>query len=203
MIGRLRGLGGAATLASIIAFCAPTPGDAAIVARSGPDGLVTYPDAAATCGSRPDQQFVQCVSQTSVLAAAARRARTDHKALLVSVGADWCIWCHVIARYFDGWTDDRIEPPAAGTRADALDLAAFMRDSFVVVELNTEAPDISDALAAIRVDPRTINGLPSFYILKSSGPRFVDMERAELPKRGDFRGYNRKAVLGLLRAALE
>ncbi|MBS0295863.1 MAG: thioredoxin family protein [Proteobacteria bacterium] len=187
--------------AVLLAACAPPPPPDAVPAHVGPRGLVTFPDAAQACGDDESHHYVTCRTQTEVLQAAMVRARREHKQVLVSVGADWCIWCYVSALYFNGWSDTRREPAAAGDRDDAIALADYMAPRFVVVNLNAEAPDLAPALEAAHIDQEQVRGYPSFFLLDAAGARFVDLDRASLPKAGDFRGYSRRGMLALLKAA--
>lgn len=46
--------------------------------------------------------FDECGDQWAMFNAARKRAAAEGKALLVSFGAEWCIWCHVFDQYIHG-----------------------------------------------------------------------------------------------------
>jgi hypothetical protein len=178
------------------------PADDSMPARIGPYGLVSFADAVRLCGADEGVRFVKCRPQKAILQAAIRRAAREHKRVLVSAGADWCVWCKVIDMYFNGWSDARLEPAAAGSRQDALALARYVAQTFVVVEIDAEAPDALKTLRSVGIGVEHLEEIPAVFVLTPHGARFVDMQMAELPKQGDFRGYRRPAILNLLRQAM-
>ena len=115
--------------------------------RQGAYGLTAYPNAPQLCpAARASDLFQKCRNQAEVLAAAQALARSQGKALLIEIGADWCASCIVMDRYINGWFAPGKEPPAAGTQADAEALAAFMASNFVVARLNVDDPTTAQAL---------------------------------------------------------
>lgn len=193
----------AAAAGALALAAAPAAASAGSVpARTNPYGLAAYPDAARTCPHLPRGQFARCVAQSDVLDAAVAHARASGKRVLVLVGADWCVWCVVLNRYIDGWNDPAMEPMAAGTAGDADALARFVARNFVVAELNADSTDIADALKRAQLSPDQVRELPAAFVVSHGSVDVVRLSRAELPKSANFRGYNRMALLRLLRQTM-
>jgi thiol-disulfide isomerase/thioredoxin len=196
--GLARALAAATLLLAALPAAAET---GAVPARVNPYGLSTYPDAARTCPHLPRGQFARCVAQSDILNAAAARARTSGKRVLVLVGADWCVWCVVLNRYIDGWADPALEPMAAGTAGDADTLARFVARNFVVAELNAESTDIAQTLQRAQLTPGAVRELPAAFVISHGAVQVVDFRRAELTK-GSTKGYSRLALLRILRQSV-
>jgi hypothetical protein len=194
---------------SLAAACAVLLSAAPAVAETGavpgrvnPYGLASYPDAARACPHLPHGQFARCIAQSDVLDAASARARASGKRVLVLVGADWCVWCVVLNRYIDGWNDPAMEPMAAGTAGDADMLARFVARNFVVAELNADSTDIQDALRRAHLTPDSVRELPAAFVVSHGSVDVVRLSRAQLPNASNFRGYNRMALLRMLRETM-
>lgn len=175
---------------------APAP----IAPRRGAYGLTSFPDAPALCGD-PTRLFAKCRSQTEIALAALAEAKAQDKALLVEVGADWCVWCLVIDRYISGWFVDGAEPRTAGTKADAEALARFAAANFVVVKLES-GPGVVAAMRRLGITYTPSKPVPAFYVVYAGKAREAPIRNAELTARGEFRGYSRQGVLAQIRRAL-
>jgi hypothetical protein len=191
----------AAAAALWLAAAPAAAGNGAVPPRVNPYGLSTYPDAARTCPHLPQGQFARCVAQSDILNAAAARARSSGKRVLVLVGADWCVWCGVLNRYIDGWADPAMEPMAAGTAGDADTLARFVARNFVVAELNADSTDIEETLKRAQLTPAALRELPAAFVISHNAVQAVDFRRAEL-NRGATKGYSRTALLRILRQSV-
>jgi uncharacterized protein len=92
-------------------------------------------------------------------AAAFARARAEHKAVLLSIHASWCHWCHEMDRT---------------SYADP-DIVAFINESFVAVQVDAdERPDVSERYS--------LGGWPTTAFLTADGDiltggTFVPVER--------------------------
>lgn len=142
-----------------------------------------------------------CRGLTRALVAAAARARTSGKRILVLVGADWCVWCAVLNRYIDGWADPALEPMAAGAAGDADTLARFVARNFVVAELNAESTDIDETLKRAQLTPAAVRELPAAFVISHGAVQVVNFRRAEI-RRGSTQGYSRTALLNILRQSV-
>lgn len=184
----------------IAALLAGAAAPGAIPSRTGAFGLQSFPDAPALCGD-PTKLFAKCRPQTDIALAALAAARARDKALLVEVGADWCVWCLVIDRYLNGWFVEGAEPRGAGTKADAEALARFAAENFVVVKLDN-GPDVVPALRRLGVAYSPNKPVPAFYVIHAGKAREAVMTRAEVRGPGGHAGYSRQGVLAQLRKAL-
>lgn len=184
----------------IAALLAGAAAPGAIPSRTGAYGLTSFPDAPALCGD-PTKLFARCHSQTDIALAALAAAQARDKALLVEVGADWCVWCLVIDRYINGWFVEGAEPRGAGSRADAEALARFAAENFVVVKLDN-GPGVVPALRRLGVAYSPAKPVPAFYVIHAGKAREATVVRAEIRARGGYAGYSRQGVLAQLRKAL-
>jgi len=183
---------------AVLTLAAFAPGE--IPSRRGAYGLTSFPDAPKLCGD-PTKLFAKCRPQTDIALAALAEAKAQDKALLVEVGADWCVWCLVIDRYINGWFSEGAEPRTAGTRADAEALARFTAANFVVVKLDN-GPDLVPAMRRLGIAYTPSKPVPAFYVLYGGKVREATVVRAELPRRGQYYGYSRQGVLAQIRKAL-
>lgn len=185
-------------LTAVLVTAAFAPGP--VTSRTGAYGLTSFPDAPRLCGD-PTKLFAKCRSQTDIALAALAEAKAQNKALLVEVGADWCVWCLVIDRYINGWFVEGAEPRTAGTKADAEALARFAAANFVVVKLDS-GPEIVPAMRRLGIPYTPSKPVPAFYVVHGGKAREATIVRAELPARGEYRGYSRQGVLAQIRKAL-
>ncbi len=174
-----------------------------VTPRVGEHGLVVFPDAGRTCPRESGKIYVGCVRQRAILEAAAARARAEHKRVLVAVGAEWCVWCHVLDRYFDGWVETTTGPADSGGRADALALSAYMSRKFVVAAVNDDAPDASESLKRIGIDDKAIDGLPAYYVVGDGRAVAIDMGPAGVAGTKTDHGFSRRRLVRQVQIALE
>lgn len=174
----------------------------------------------ATCDRRAGHTqilFDLCRDQVELLAEAREKARTSGKVVLVSYGADWCIWCHVFEAHILGvhgtftyatadgpWTMK--EKGRADKRAaQAVALQTYVADNFVIVNIAQQADgSASKVLRETAADARFAGGLPFIYALDGEG-RFagaIDGSDIEVRRDGDdaYRGYDRVKLLAVLRS---
>lgn len=141
--GAFRSLATAAALALCIGVAAPSATRAA-------DGLVTMlPEAPrAGCEGSRARLYSECGDQRALFEAARARAAAEGKAVLVSAGAEWCIWCHVLSATLQGFVDSAsaMEDDTLEAQADALRLATAER--FVVVHIEIDKSPNGEALLA-------------------------------------------------------
>ena len=168
------------------------------------------------CRGGKAKLYDECHAQAPIFDAALRKARGQGKTLLVSYGAEWCIWCHVFHAYVKGehstfthpYSDEadaerysatiheRAESDPSGPAAD---LAAFVAENFVLVHIDSRyAEDGWDVLAAAGATDGYGNWLPYIFTVDADG-RFaaaLDHERVETRRDTDdwFRGYDRTAL---------
>jgi hypothetical protein len=185
---------------------------------------VAYPEALdPACRDGSARLFDQCGDQLALLERARERAKSEGKVLLVEVGSEWCIWCHVFEahingenarfRYTYGYPD---EPDARDTKtfnegewADAeaaRELREFVAQNFVVAHIDIEyAPNGYAVLDSTGAREHFPGGIPFVFTVDESG-RYRDMFRhdpAERRREGLinwYRGYDRRNMLAQLAA---
>ena len=173
-----------------------------------------------TCDRRKDHKqilFDLCRDQSALLKEAQDQARASGKLVLVSYGADWCIWCHVFEAHILGrygsFTYDTPDGPytmqendtANGSAAQAAAFKAFVARNFVVVNIAQEAGRSAEAvLKATAADKQFLGGLPFNYVLDRQGRFAGSIESAGVEVRRDtedwYRGYDRAKLMAVLQS---
>ena len=105
------------------------------------------------------------------------KARAEGTHVLVDVGGEWCVWCHILDRFFAGDAE-----------------ASALRDrDYVLVKVNWSPENHNDALLSRW--PK-IDGYPHLFVLDASG-RLVHSQSTGPLELG--RGYDRDRVIAFLR----
>jgi thiol:disulfide interchange protein len=131
-------------------------------ARAAPDTLYLHPDYSTTRDPNAD------------LAAGLARAKAEGKLVLLDVGGDWCVWCHILDKYLETHDDVR---------------AAFAA-AFVITKINysTDVPNKE----FLSLYPK-VAGYPAFIILGADGALLGTQDTGDLEKG---RSYNHAKMLG-------
>lgn len=174
----------------------------------------------AKCARRvnhPQVLFDVCRDQLKLLEEAKALARASGKSVLVSFGADWCIWCHVFEAHILGqygsftyttpegtWTMQE-KDTAKGNEAQAAAFKTFVASKFVVVNIAQEAGSSAEAvLKATGVDKQYSGSLPLIYVLDQNGRATGTLESPGVEVRRDtddwYRGYDRAKLLNVLQS---
>jgi thiol:disulfide interchange protein len=103
------------------------------------------------------------------------RAQAEDKRILIEVGGDWCIWCHILDRYL------LAEP----------DVMAAYEDAFVVMKVNWAQDDDRNEAFLAQYPERA--GYPHFFILDADGTFLASKNTVELEDGGE--SYDRDAML--------
>ena len=193
---------------------------AASPAAPGPQAQIVPAVVPPSCDRRKDHKqilFDLCRDQTALLKEAQVQARAAGKLVLVSYGADWCIWCHVFEAHLLGqygsFTYDTHDGPytmqendtAKGNAAQAAAFRAFVARNFVVVNIAQEAGNSAEAvLRATAADKHFSGGLPFNYVLDRQGRFAGSIESAGVEVRRDtedwYRGYDRAKLMDVLQS---
>ncbi len=107
------------------------------------------------------------------LRVAIARAQESHKRILLEVGGNWCVWCHILDRYL---TVNR-------------DVRTVFRETFVVVKVHWSRDQRNEAF--LRNYPQS-SGYPDFIILDSDG-RFLGTQDTSQLEEG--RGYSNARMI--------
>ncbi len=111
------------------------------------------------------------------LAEAATRASMEDKRILIEVGGDWCIWCHIL--------DDFI--------LQDNEILSVLREGYLIVKVNYDNVNRNEAFLS---KYPAISGYPHIYVLEKDGS-FLHSQRTD--KLEDGRSYSRSNLLGFLR----
>lgn len=109
--------------------------------------------------------------------AAIAEARRSNRHLLVEVGGQWCIWCHILDKFF----------------TDHPDLTALRKKNFVMVKVNFSPERENKKL--LSQYPK-IPGYPHLFVLDQNGKLLHSQDTGQLE---EGKSYN----LGKLSAFLE
>lgn len=174
------------------------------------------------CGDGQAKLFNECADQTEILNEAITAANQQGKHVLVSYGGEWCIWCHVLDKYFKGqfrtfdykWRDsagdisewlmqEDITPKEV---KDAIALNNFVANNFVIAHIDNSYANGEEAIAMTGLNPEAVYYYPYIIVLDNQGMYAGEMasssaiEGLEIRESGgeEFRGYNRDLLLAQL-----
>ncbi|WP_299472809.1 DUF255 domain-containing protein [uncultured Roseibium sp.] len=171
--------------------------------------------------------YDECTDQLLLFEIAMQRAAKEGKVVLVSYGAEWCIWCHVLNAYlggektkFDYVYADPGEPDEIyeatlyerenrDVSAEAAELNTFVRDHFIVLHIDYFfAPNGDRVLENSGALDHLGDGIPFVFVVNASGKfrAVVDADLAETRRDEDFdwyRGYDRTRLLSSLKKAYQ
>jgi hypothetical protein len=183
--------------------------------------LTVFPDRVdADCGNGRAKIYDECGDQRPLFKAAFETATAENKILLVSYGAEWCIWCHVFDRYVAGAFDSfEYELPdekrsmrerRTQTMAqEAIALNRFVSETFVIAHIESDyAPGGWDVLQDTGADAHIEDWIPFIFAVGPDGKivAVFDHEQVELPSiplLTTYRGYNRVKLLKQLQEMAE
>ena len=165
--------------------------------------------------------YDECLDQSRIFEAAMQLAAAENKVLLVSYGAEWCIWCHVFAKYIHGettrfeYTYGRPDTPEVrqtstiferekrDVKADAAELNAYVARSFVVVHIEGQyAPNGAAVTEKTGAAPFMSNAIPFIFAVDRRGQYATHFKSEPVEIRRDtddwYRGYDRRKLLAEL-----
>ena len=171
-----------------------------------------------TCRNGIAKHYDECGSQEVLLEKAIQLAKKENKVVLISFGAEWCIWCHVFADYVKGKTtsfthtysdsDDLdkniktiFERQKSDVEEDAKKLSSFVEKNFVLLHIDNRYSKENgfNILRKTKSLHRYETWLPFIFTLNKKG-KFagnVGSRCCEVRRGGNdwFRGYDRKKLL--------
>ena len=178
--------------------------------------LIKFPDTPVrSCRRGRAKLYDECSNQKRLFAAALTHANAEGKTLLVSYGAEWCIWCHVFDAYINGEKSRfsyKFATPDAPNRfrratlyereksdvsAKAAALQKFVADNFVLVHIDAQYAPYGDAvLENTGALPHSDGSIPYVFTVNKSGRYAAHMFYDRVETRRDstdwYRGYNRQ-----------
>jgi hypothetical protein len=169
------------------------------------------------CRDGKAQLYDECSDQLVLFNNALERANAEGKVLLVSYGAEWCIWCHVLDAHLLGgkrtfrYTYGTAENPserfsdtiyehddADGVNAEAL--RNFVTNEFVIVHIDCQyAPNGENVLTQTAAAEFAGNWIPFVFVVDKAGHYVASLDHNLVEKRRDttdwYRGYNRTKLI--------
>jgi len=181
-------------------------------------GLAKYPkEISSDCQYKRAKLYDQCGSQMRLFEHALEEANASEKTLLVSYGAEWCIWCHVFDQYIaggygdmefrygdqDGPDYDTFAVPGRNTWSQKVAsevLANFIRESFVIVHIDAQhAPDGYDVIETSGALAQYQNWIPFVFTVKPNGQfaAAMDYEKVQTKETSNapYPGYFRAPLM--------
>jgi len=112
----------------------------------------------------------------SDLDSAITRATSENKRILIQVGGEWCIWCHIL--------DDYIK--------NEKEVASELRENFLILKVNYDPANRNEAFLS---KYPSIAGYPHIYVLEKGGSLLHSQHTDELEQG---RSYSRSALLSFI-----
>jgi hypothetical protein len=183
--------------------------------------VVSFPEKIdSSCRNGKAKLFDECGDQLALYNAALARADAEGKVLLVSYGAEWCIWCHVLDAHLEGarrkfrYTFGSADEPDARETATIFELDdqdavhadrlnQLVSTSFVIVHIDSQfAPNGLTVLESTGADQLTIDWIPFVFAVNKSGRYVASLDHDAVEKRREgtnwYRGYNRQKLIDQL-----
>jgi len=184
--------------------------------------ITSFPEQIDTsCRGGRAKIFDECSNQTELFTQSKIRAKTENKTVLVSYGAEWCIWCHVFDAYINGdvssftytygepgsderYTHTMYERAKNDVSQQAYDLKKYVSENFVVAHIDYEhSPDGDDVLSITQAWDDYDGSIPYIFTVDESGKYAAKSIHDEAEVRRDtddwYRGYDRVKLLQQLK----
>lgn len=192
------------------------------VSTAAADAITKFPaKIMRDCNFGRAKLYDQCGSQVTLFQNALRAANAEGKVLLVSYGAEWCIWCHVFDEYISGahtkltyrygdssekttFAVTLFERPKDDPSARAGELSTFVARNFVVAHIEGQfADDGWDVINQADAAPHTNGGIPFIFSVNSDGAFAAALDPKAVETRRDtedwYRGYDRQNLMRSLK----
>ena len=111
------------------------------------------------------------------LATAIERASAEQKRILIQVGGEWCVWCHILDDFIQGEKE----------------ILSVLGESFVIQKVNFDNVNRNEAFLSKYPN---IAGYPHIHVLEKDGSFLHSQQTNELETG---RSYSRSAIMGFLR----
>lgn len=177
-------------------------------------------DPGADCPKSRARLYGECLDQRQVLAEALALAAKDGKTVIVSFGAEWCVWCHLLDRHlkgetfqafdytYDGETYSHEEPKAESDAEAARALGRYMAENFVLAHIDADddfgrQPEGGkgwDVIETAEADFAFANAVPFVFAVDKAGKFLMEYDVIQAENKDEkrqYRGYDRRKLLGL------
>ncbi|MEL6520263.1 MAG: thioredoxin family protein [Pseudomonadota bacterium] len=185
-------------------------------------GLTKYPESIdPSCNYGRAKLYDECGSQLELFEEALAAANRQRKTLLVSYGAEWCIWCHVFDKHLSGsHTIMRYRYAEPGDRTyedvtlfefsnvdtpdEAMRLHSYSAKTFVIVHIESwfsaDGDAVLDVTAAL---PNYSGEIPFVFSVNRDGKFAASLHSSTVETRRDnaiswYRGYDRPNLISEL-----
>lgn len=205
------------SIAAIIIFAI-----SASCTKPTPVEITSYPlSLSSECRDGRAKIYDQCSDQLELLDYALRKAEEEQKLVLVSYGAEWCIWCHVFDLHLKGYfgefeytygepgdaqaeTSKLFERSKSDVQGEAIRLNRFVADNFVVAHIDYEfGPKSDEVLDRTGAIDHIGYWVPFIFVLDREGNYVGEVSHDDVEVRRDFlidwyRGYDRAKLIEVL-----
>lgn len=187
------------------------------------DTITKFPESLdKACRDGTAKIYDECADQMEIFSAALERANREGKTLLVSYGAEWCIWCHVFDAHISGGKSkftyvyaDPAEPDnkfestlyereKTDVTQEADALSEFVAQNFVVAHIEDFFSENGyEVLLTTGAEPHHDGSIPYVFTVDSKGIYAGHFEHNRAETRRDkildwYRGYNRQELIAEL-----
>jgi len=138
--------------------------------------LASLAFAAACAAQGTPSKFDPSRDPAKDVAAAVAEARAQGKRVIVDVGGEWCVWCHILDRYFD----------------DNADARALRDRNYVWVKVNWSKENKNEAFLSRWPAAK---GYPHLFVLDADG-KLVQSQDTGVLESG--KGYDHAKVIDFL-----
>lgn len=174
------------------------------------------------CRNGNAKLYDECGDQFEVLRQATAAAEKEHKVLVISYGAEWCIWCHAFDAHLkgqygmfnydvEGFPPLMVEALGPDDKKQSDELNKLAAQNIVVAHIDAQySPNGWDVLSALDADTYYDNAIPFIFSVREGKlAKVLSWKSSGDPKekRRDgffpYRGFNRDVLLNDLKQIIE
>lgn len=173
------------------------------------------------CKNGKAKLYDECSDQVPIFQKALDEAKKSNKTLLVSYGAEWCIWCHILEAYIEGkktkfdYVFGKPDKPDArfnttfherekyDVSKEAKALNDFVKNNFVVVHIvNYKTTNGNSVLKKTGAEKHYADEIPFVFTVKNDGQYtgHIEIKEIQVKRKGEdfFYGLDRAKLLAHL-----
>lgn len=170
------------------------------------------------CKNGKAKLYDECSNQIPIFQKALDEAKKSNKTLLVSYGAEWCIWCHILEAYIEGkktkfdYVFGKPDKPDArfnttfherekyDVTKEAKALNDFVKNNFVVVHIvNYKTTNGNSILKKTGAEKHYADEIPFVFTVKNDGQYtgHIEIKEIQVKRKGEdfFYGLDRAKLL--------
>ena len=173
------------------------------------------------CRNGNAKLYDECGDQFEILRLATAAAEKEHKVLVVSYGAEWCIWCHAFDTHLkgqygmfnyevEGFPPVMAESLGPDDKEQAAELNTLAAQNIVIAHIDAQySPNGWEVLVALGADTYYDNTIPFIFSVREGKVAKVLSWKSSDPKekRRDgflpYRGFYRAVLLNDLKQIIE